>query len=71
MVKKTGLFDVTMGSYDGAQVTDLVGLFILHKLKQEIPQINFGLYRDDGIGIHRRIPKTQMNKIVEKNKGDI
>ena len=66
--KKTGLFDVTMGSYDGAQVTDLVGLFILHKLKQEIPQINFRLYRDDGIGIHRRIPNTQINKSVEKIK---
>ena len=27
--KTSGLFDVTMGSYDGAQITDLVGLMLL------------------------------------------
>ena len=29
-------FDVTMGANDSAQVTDLVGLFLLHKLKAKI-----------------------------------
>ena len=32
--KTTGLFDVTMGSYDGCELCELVGLFILHKVKQ-------------------------------------
>ena len=27
-------FDVTMGSYDGAEVCELVGLFILDKVKR-------------------------------------
>ena len=31
--KKTGLFDVTMGSYDGCEVCELVGLYILDKIK--------------------------------------
>ena len=30
--KKTGLFDFTMGAYDGAEITDLVGLYLLHPL---------------------------------------
>ena len=28
-------FDITMGATDSAQVTDLVGLYLLHKLAQE------------------------------------
>ena len=66
--KKNGLFDITMGSYDGAQVTDLVGLYILYLLKKEIPEIDFGLYRDYGLGIHRRIPATKLNMIKKKIK---
>ena len=31
--KNTGLFDITMGAYDGAEITDLVGLYILEKLQ--------------------------------------
>ena len=54
-----------MGAFDGAQITDLVGLMILQKLKENVPQIKFALYRDDGIGVHSRIPTSQMEK---KNK---
>ena len=52
-VKKQGneLFDVAMGSYDGAEVADLVGLFILHTLGREIKDLDIGLYRDDGLGV--------------------
>ena len=51
--KTSGEFDVTMGAYDGAQVTDLVGIYILHILKTNVPEIDFGLYRDDGLGVYR------------------
>ena len=38
-----------MGSFDGAEVAEFVGLFLLNELSQ-IMQINdFALYRDDGI----------------------
>ena len=40
-------FDVTMGSYDGAEVCELVGLFILDKVKRECSELELGLYRDD------------------------
>ena len=42
-------FDVTMGAYDGAEVAEFVGLYILSKLEKIIPQENIGLYRDDGL----------------------
>ena len=61
-------FDIAMGAYDGAEVTDLIGLYILHNLKERVPEIDFGLYRDDGLGIHRRIPKTKLNGIVNRIK---
>ena len=38
-------FDVTMGSWDGAEVADLVGLYLLSQL-QDL-DLNIGLYRDD------------------------
>ena len=42
-------FDVTMGSWDGAEVADLVGLYLLSQLS-DLP-INVGLYRDDGLAV--------------------
>ena len=64
--KKNGLFDITMGAYDGAQITDLVGLFILDKLKKEFPTITFKLYRDDGLGIHEHMSPREMENTKKK-----
>ncbi|GAB1601065.1 hypothetical protein Ahia01_000384700 [Argonauta hians] len=41
------LFDVTMGSDDAAQVTDLVGLYVLNEIRKKFPQLEGGAYRDD------------------------
>ena len=43
------LFDVAMGSYDGAEVCELVGLFILNTLASRFGNDMVGLYRDDGL----------------------
>ena len=43
------LFDVTMGSYDGAEICELVGLFILKEISDKFGKENVGLYRDDGL----------------------
>jgi hypothetical protein len=45
------MFDVTMGSYDGAEICELVGLFILSKLEAKFGKNQVGLYRDDGLAI--------------------
>ena len=61
--KKEGLFDVTMGAPDGAEVCELVGLFLLNEIKSKFPELEFGIYRDDGLAIHRRIPGPRMERI--------
>ena len=42
-----------MGSYDGAEVCELVGAFFLNNLRHIIDKSNVGLYKDDGLGIFR------------------
>ena len=59
------LFDVTMGSYDGAETCELVGCYLLSQLTQ-IPEISIGLYRDDGLAAINQTPQR-----IEKIKKDI
>ena len=37
-------FDVIMGGFDGAEICELVGLYIQSKLEKILPKSNFGLY---------------------------
>ena len=45
------MFDVTVGSFDGAEICDLVGLFLLNDLAKKFGNKFVGLYRDDGLAI--------------------
>ena len=54
------LFDVTMGSFDGAETCELVGLFLLSKLPAEY-RIEIRLYRDDGLAAFDKKPKEIEN----------
>ena len=56
-------FDVTMGSFDGAEICELVGLYLLHQMREKFPDINFGLYRDDGLGFTMGINSSQLGRI--------
>ena len=42
-----------MGSFDGAEICELVGLYILGSLSQTLIKNNLGLYHDDGLIILR------------------
>ena len=53
-------FDVTMGSYDGAETCELVGLFMLSKLNK-LDRVNVGLYSDDGLLVTRAPPRQAEN----------
>ena len=50
-VKKEGNeeFDVTMGSNDGAETCEIVGLFLLYSIGEMFNKKDIGLYRDDGL----------------------
>ena len=42
-------FDITMGSFDGAETCELVDSYLLSQLPKNIRE-KVGLYRDDGLG---------------------
>ena len=48
-------FDVTMGSFDGAEICELVGIFILEEIKNTLNAPNIGLYRDDGLAVFENL----------------
>ncbi len=57
-------FDVTMGSFDGAETCEVIGLYILSQLQRL--NINVGLYRDDGLAVCNKTPRE-----IEKIKKEI
>ena len=61
--KKNPEFDVTMGAWDGAEVCDLIGLFILSQLTDL--NILAGLFRDDGLAVSDATPR-QLEQIKKK-----
>ena len=69
--KGNSLFDVTMGSFDGAETCDTIGLLLLSELSH-LP-INAGLYRDDLLSVSslgaRQVEKVgqQMREIFRRH----
>ena len=63
--KESGLFDVTMGAYDGAEVCELVGSFLLSALSLKYNKTNIGLYSDDGLTVFRNVSGTHCEKILK------
>ena len=59
-MKKEGsvLFDVAMGSYEGAEVCELVGMFGLSQLRKRYNRGDIGLYRDDGLAVFRGMSRS-------------
>ena len=56
-------FDVTMGSFDGAEICELVGLYVLNILSRKFGAENIGLYRDDGLACFHGINGSKADKI--------
>ena len=54
-----------MGSYDGAELCELVGIYILHELSKRYGLEISGLYRDDGLQCNKSA------RIIERMKKDI
>ena len=64
-VKKNGdpSFDVTMGSFDGAEICEMVGLYILHVLSNVYGSNTLGLYRDDGLACFNNVSGPESDRI--------
>ena len=56
-----------MDSYDGAEICELVGLFILNHLGKKFGKKNIGLYRDDGLAII----KTKSARLADKTRKEL
>ena len=59
-------FDLPMGCYDGAEICELVGIFILNKLSNIIDKNSIGLYRDDGLGMLDKLSGPQIEQKKKK-----
>ena len=59
-------FDVTMGSYDGAELCELIGIYMQSPLTNIVSKDNMGLYRDDGLFILHKINKQQTDRVRKK-----
>ena len=64
MKKDSGLFDVTMGAYDSAEVCKLVETFLLYKLSLKYNKNDIGLYHNDCLAIFKNISGPKYSKIV-------
>ena len=58
------MFDVTMESFDGAEICELIGLFALHKLNEKFKPGNIGLYRDDGLAVFENLSGRAADKAI-------
>ena len=56
-----------MGSYDGAEICELVGLFILNYLGKSFGKENIGLYRNDGLAII----KNKSARLADKTRKEL
>ena len=52
-----------MGSYAGAEIWELVGIYLLFLLANIIDKNNSGLYRDDGLILLRNVNRQNMDRI--------
>ena len=52
-----------MGAFDGVEVWELVGNFLLHNLSQKYKRKNLALYRDDRITIFKNVNRPDPEKI--------
>ena len=73
MVKRCGDedFDVTMVYYDGGDVSELVGSYLLKKVSNIVDKKSIGLYRDDGLAILQNFQAHKLNgnaKILKCSK---
>ena len=67
-VKKSGNkdFEVPMGCFGGAKVSEIFGIYILNKISNEINEKQIGLYRDDSLGVLKNMTESEMDRTRKK-----
>ena len=57
------LFEVTIGTYNGAEVCELVGSFLLYQLSNKYNKKDIGLYRDYGLTVFKNKSDPKAERI--------
>ena len=57
---------MSMGANDGAEICELVGLYILTEIHKNIDFTSVGLYRDDGLAVIRSAPGSSLDRYRKK-----
>ena len=52
-----------MGSFHGAELCELVGLYLMTKIEPLLSKENFGIYRDDGLAVIPNLPDVEMERL--------
>ena len=64
-------FNVPIGCFDGAEVCELVGSFILQQLSQLFEDQLVRLYRYDGLAIFKGLSGSETKRVKKKNHKSI
>ena len=59
-------FDITVRTYDGAEVCELIGIFMFSLLSKHINKNHIELYRNDGLAILKNNSRTEAEKFKKK-----
>ena len=59
-------FNVTMGSYDGGELWEIISIYLLSQLCTIISKNDCGLYRDDGLMIQEYKNCQQIDQLRKK-----
>ena len=68
--KQGGLFDVSMGLFDGAELCEhiYVGTYMFNVLSKKFNKNDFGLYRDDGLAFLKNKSGLQSEQVKKNNQ---
>ena len=64
--ESSSCFDVTMGSYDGAEICELIGIFTQSVLQDIINKKQMGLLRDDELIVLSKATSQKKDNIRKK-----
>ena len=64
--KEGGSFYVTMEAYDGAEVCELIGIYMLYLIGKKYDSKNIGLYRDDRLAAIKNVSGPASEKIKKQ-----
>ena len=63
IMRDSGLFDVTMIAFDGAEVCELIGKYLLYELSTLYAKKDIGLYRDNRLAVFKNKGGPESEKI--------